>query len=408
LAAHLWIDAEGRLIRHRFERGLMRSAARLTYEQVQAARNGDPDPATEPLLEPVITPLYGAFACLAAARDKRGTLELDLPETMVRLDHEGRVAGIGVRSRLDSHRLIEEFMIAANVAAAQTLTKRNHPCLFRVHDSPDKAKLHALAEFLEPLGYHLAKGQVPRPRAFTQILNQAEGRPEQRTIHEVILRSQAQAIYSPQNIGHFGLALPLYTHFTSPIRRYADLTVHRALISALGLGDAGSDGEELSRLEEIGEQISFTERRAAAAERDAMDRYLAAYMADRVGGTFEGRITGVTRFGLFVTAEAVGADGLVPISTLPDDFYEHDERAHALTGQRWGRVFRLGTTVRVQLVEADPITGSTVFALLDAEEGADWAPSKAKPKSGPPGERRRPQRGREGKAKTKKSRARGR
>jgi ribonuclease R len=411
LAAHIWIDAEGRPIRHRFERGLMRSAARLTYEQVQAARNGDPDPATGPLLEPVITPLYGAFACLAAARDKRGTLELDLPETMVRLDHEGRVAGIGVRSRLDSHRLIEEFMIAANVAAAETLTKRNHPCLFRVHDSPDKAKLHALAEFLEPLGYRLAKGQVPRPRAFTQILKQAEDRPEQRTIHEVILRSQAQAIYSPENIGHFGLALPLYAHFTSPIRRYADLTVHRALISALDLGDGGADGEELSRLAEIGEHISFTERRAASAERDAMDRYLAAYMAERVGGTFEGRITGVTRFGLFVTAEPTGADGLVPISTLPDDFYQHDERAHALTGQRWGRVFRLGAAVRVQLVEADPITGSTVFALLDAEEGADWAPAEGRRGRGPATERggaRRDKAPRDKHAGARKSRAKAR
>ena len=298
---------------------------------------------------------------------------------MVRLDDEGRVTGIGVRSRLDSHRLIEEFMIAANVAAAETLTRHNRACLFRVHDAPDRAKLHALAEFLEPLGYRLAKGQVPRPYTLTQILKQAEDRPEQRTIHEVILRSQAQAIYSPENIGHFGLALPLYAHFTSPIRRYADLTVHRALIAAEHLGSDGADTGEHARLAEIGEHVSATERRAAAAERDAMDRYLAAHMSTQVGGTFAGRITGVTRFGLFVTIEPVGGDGLVPISTLPDDYYEHQARDHALVGQRWGRVFSLGASVRVQLTEADPITGSTIFALLDADQGAV---SATRPNSG--------------------------
>ncbi len=372
LAAHLWIDRDGHLRRHRFVRGLMRSAARLTYEQIQTARNGQPDDTTGPLMDAVIHPLYGAFAALAAARAERGTLELDLPERKVQLDEQGRVAGIAVRQRLDSHRLIEEFMIAANVAAAQTLAGRGHPCLYRIHDAPDRARLEALREFLAPLGYRLAKGQVPRPRVFTQLLKQAEGRPEAETVNQMVLRSQAQAVYSAENIGHFGLALPQYAHFTSPIRRYADLTVHRALIRVLRLGAGGAHDEELARLDGIGEHISFTERRANEAERDAMDRYVAGFLSDQVGQVLEGRISGVTRFGLFVTLHETGADGLVPISTLPDDYYEHDERRHALVGRSWGRVFRLGSPVRARVMEADRLSGSTVFRLVDADDGADW------------------------------------
>lgn len=368
VAAHLRIDAEGKLLRHRFVRGLMRSAARLTYEQVQAARNGDPDATTGPLLGSVIAPLYGAFAALTRAREKRGTLDLDIPERIVHLDAEGHVEAIGVRPHYDSHRLIEEFMIAANVAAAQTLGRRNHPCLYRVHDQPSPAKLEALRQFLEPLGYRLAKGQVPQPRAFTQILAQAEGRPEAETVNQMILRSQAQAIYSPSNIGHFGLALPQYAHFTSPIRRYADLTVHRGLIRALGLGSGGTDDSELERLEEIGEHISFTERRAAAAERDAIDRYVAGFLEDQVGGIFAGTINGVTRFGLFVTLKDSGADGLVPIASLPDDWYRHDEKAHRLVGERWGRTYTLGEPVKVRLMEADALTGSTLLNLIEESE----------------------------------------
>jgi len=382
LAAHLWIGRDGHLRRHRFVRGLMRSAARLTYEQVQTARNGRPDDTTGPLMDTVIEPLYGAFAALAAARAERGTLELDLPERKVVLDDQGRVTGIAVRQRLDSHRLIEEFMIAANVAAAQTLGGRGHPCLYRVHDAPDRAKLEMLREFLAPLGYRLAKGQVPRPRVFTQLLKQAEGRPEAETVNQMVLRSQAQAVYSPENIGHFGLALAQYAHFTSPIRRYADLTVHRALIRLLRLGAGAAHDDELARLDGIAEHVSFTERRAAEAERDAMDRYVAGFLADQVGAVLEGRISGVTRFGLFVSLRETGADGLVPISTLPDDYYQHDERRHALIGRSWGRVFRLGSPVRVRLMEADRLSGSTVFNVVDADEGADWMGESVTPEPG--------------------------
>jgi ribonuclease R len=371
LAADLWIDAQGRLVRHRFRRGLMRSAARLTYEQVQAARDGQPDELTGPLLEPVIAPLYGAYEALLAAREKRGTLELDLPERKVNLGEDGRVASIGIRPRLDSHKLIEEFMIAANVAAAETLSDKSLPALYRVHDQPDRARVESLKEFLEPLGYTLSLGQVMRPRVFGQILARAVGRPEEPMVNEMVLRAQAQAIYSPDNLGHFGLALPRYAHFTSPIRRYADLTVHRGLIRLLRLGEDGATEEELSRLEEIGTHISVTERRAAQAERDAVDRYLASWLSDRIGAILPGRIGGVAKFGLFVKLDESGADGLVPISTLPDDYYDHDEAAHALVGRRWNRVFRLGARVRARVTEADPLTGSTVFALVDAGHGAD-------------------------------------
>jgi len=205
---------------------------------------------------------------------------------------------------------------------------------------------------------------VLRPATFTNILDKARDTPESELISTVILRSQAQAVYQPDNIGHFGLALARYAHFTSPIRRYADLLVHRALVRAYGLGDGGLTDEEMGRFDKMGEQISGTERRAAEAERDALDRYIAAYLADRVGATFSGKTSGVTHFGLFVTLDETGAEGIVPISTLPDDFYDHDEIHHALIGRRHRRVFKLGERVKVRLIEADAITGSMVFRLL--------------------------------------------
>ncbi|HYE48936.1 MAG TPA: ribonuclease R, partial [Azospirillaceae bacterium] len=373
LAVHMWIDRDGNLKRHRFVRGLMRSAARLTYEQVQAARDGAPDDTTGPLMERVIGPLYGAFETLSRARQRRGTLELDLPERQVKLSPEGSIVSINVRPRYDSHRLIEEFMIAANVAAAEALEARSAPCMYRVHAEPARDKLDALREFLATMGYNLAKGQVLKPAAFTQILEKAAETPEAHLVNTVILRSQAQAVYAPENIGHFGLALARYAHFTSPIRRYADLLVHRSLVRAYGLGPGGLDEEEAAKFEQIGEHISMTERRAATAERDAIDRYVAAYLADRVGATFSGRIGGVTRFGLFVNLDETGADGLVPISTLPGDFYDHDEKMHALVGRRFGRTYRLGTPVKVRLSEADSVSGSMVFELIERDlEEMPW------------------------------------
>ncbi|MFQ6017711.1 MAG: ribonuclease R [Kiloniellaceae bacterium] len=366
LAVELWIDAEGKARRYRFLRGLMRSAARLTYAQVQAGHDGRPDAATEALLETVIAPLYGAYRALLAARARRGTLDLELPERRVVIDESGKVAAIEPRKRLDSHRLIEEFMIAANVAAAKQLEALRQPCMYRVHDQPDPVKVEALRQILDPLGLRLARGQVIRPRVFTRILEQVAGGPKAAMVNELILRAQSQAAYSPENIGHFGLALTHYVHFTSPIRRYADLLVHRALIRGLGLGEGGLPPEAGARFEEIGGHISRTERRAAGAERDALDRLAAAFLQDRLGAVLRGRISSVTRFGLFVTLDETGADGLVPMSTLPDDAYDHVAAQHCLVGRRWGRVYRLGERVSVRLREADPTTGGIVLEPIEA------------------------------------------
>jgi ribonuclease R len=372
LAVHMWIDAEGRKLRHQFVRGLMRSTARLTYDQVQAARDGRPDETTAPLLDKVIAPLYGAFAALLAARAKRGTLDLDLPERQVVIGEDGKVASIRTRARYDSHKLIEEFMIAANVAAAESLEQKRWPCMYRVHDAPDPAKIEALRGFLETIGLHLPRGQVIRPIAFTRLLARAAETPFAAMVNELVLRTQSQAVYAPENIGHFGLALRRYAHFTSPIRRYADLLVHRALIGALDLPGAEDwlPPEAGAHFEEIGAHISATERRAATAERDATDRYTAAFLAERLGEAFRGRVTGVTRFGLFVRLDESGGDGLVPISSLPADFYDHDEGRHALVGRRWGRIYSLGDIVLVRLVEAEAVTGGLVLELLEVEESS--------------------------------------
>lgn len=365
LAVHIWIDAQGEKRGHRFERGLMRSAARLTYTSAQAAHDGRPDEVTAPLIERAIAPLYGAFRSLLAARNKRGALDLDLPERQVIIGADGRIDRIVPRARLDSHRLIEEFMIAANVCAAETLEERRTPTMYRVHDQPALDKIDSLREFLGSLGYKFAKGQVILPKHFTQILDKVAGTPHSHLVSEVILRSQAQAVYSPNNLGHFGLALRRYAHFTSPIRRYSDLLVHRGLISALRLGPGGLPEGASAAFVETGEHISMTERRAAAAERDAQDRFVAAFLSDRVGANFAGRISGVTRFGLFITLDQTGADGLVPIRTLPSDYYIHDEARHRLVGRSSGRTYVLGDPIEVRLAEADAITGGLLLELLD-------------------------------------------
>jgi ribonuclease R len=357
LAVEMRLDSQGNKISHRFLRGLMRSAARATYQAVQQAIDGG-DETSLPL-----QPLYGAWAALAKARARRGALELDLPERKVMLGDDGRIEAVVPRQQLDSHRLIEDFMIAANVAAAEQLETLRRPCMYRVHDVPTPEKLQSLHEFLSTLGIAFAKGQVQTAANFNRILSVAKTMPEGPLINEVILRSQAQAVYSPDNLGHFGLALPRYAHFTSPIRRYADLLVHRALIDGLALGEGGLPAEGWRRFKEIGEHISTTERRAAAAERDAVNRFTAAFLADRVGARFAGRVNGVTRFGLFVTLTDSGGDGLVPISSLPDDYYDHDEVRHRLVGKRHGQSFALGDSVEVELKEANPLTGGLVFHL---------------------------------------------
>lgn len=369
LAAELQIDRDGQMVRHRFQRALMCSRARLTYEAVQAAMEGETDAQTQPLLEPVIKPLYAAFEALDRARAERGTLELEIAERQVVLAADGSPKAIVPRQRLASHRLIELFMVTANVAAAEALEAKRQACMYRVHPPPDPAKVAALGEVLRALGLAFAKGQVVRPALFARVLDQVAGTTAAPLVGELILRSQSQAFYSPENEAHFGLSLARYGHFTSPIRRYADLLVHRALIAAYGLGDGGLPVEDRVSFSEWGEAISRSERRSAMAERDSLDRFTAHLLAQEVGSILPGRITGVTRFGLFVRLADSGADGLVPIGTLPDDRYEHDETLHALVGRRWGRTYRLGEPVMVRLIEADALTGSLILDLTEGEAG---------------------------------------
>jgi ribonuclease R len=373
LAVDLRLDEQGRIRSHRFRRGVMRSAARLTYEGAQDAIEGRTTAQTRELVEPVLRPLYDAYRALEGARRRRGALDLDLPERQIVLDMDGRVVRIVQRQRLDSHKLIEELMIAANVAAAEALERVRQPCMYRVHALPDPAKLAALGEFLESLGLpgvKLVKGQAVKPRQFNDILRRVAGTPFETLVNQLVLRSQAQAVYSPTNLGHFGLGLRRYAHFTSPIRRYADLLVHRALISGHGFGEDGLASLGAKEFAGVGEHISMTERRAAAAERSAADRYTAAFLAERVGAQFAGRISGVTRAGLFVTLAETGADGLVPMGRLPGDYYDHDEAHHRLVGRRSRRVFTLGDRVTVALAEADTVTGSLAFDLIE-DAGAE-------------------------------------
>jgi ribonuclease R len=368
LVAEMWIDAEGHLKKHRFHRAMIRSAARLTYNRVQRAMDGTPDAEIAPLMEKVVRPLYGAYRVLLAAREARGALDLDLPERQVTLGKDGRIAEIGVRARLDSHKLIEEFMVLANVAAAQALEQRHSPCMYRVHDQPDLAKLEALREFLGTLGVSLPAGPRLKPGDLNRVLKQVEGKPTARLINETVLRSQSQAVYSPDNLGHFGLALSRYAHFTSPIRRFPDLIVHRALIAAYGLGDGGLADADKGRFTEFGEHLSMCERRAVAAERGAMDRYVAAFMAGHVGATFPGRVTSVTRFGLFAALDGTGADGLIPVRSLGQEFFRHDEGRQLLVGERTGETFGLGDRLMIKLVEADTATGGLLFGIVDVIE----------------------------------------
>jgi ribonuclease R len=358
LFVELRIDASGRKQSRRFGRGLMRSAARLTYEQVQQAQDAGDD------LGLPLPHLYAAFRALLAARTARGTLDLDLPERKVVIDGAGRVLSVTPRPRLDSHRLIEEFMVLANVAAAEELELLHQPAMYRVHAPPSDEKLAFLRGFLHGLGISLPPGDQVHPRDLDRVLRQVVGTTEAPLVNDVMLRSQSQAEYSPDNIGHFGLALPRYAHFTSPIRRYADLLVHRALILGLLLGPGALPDDEAQRFPDTGSHITASERRAQLAERDAIDRYLAAYMADKVGANFAARISGVTRFGLFVTVAESGASGIVPVRSLPDDFWHHDEREQTLTGRRSRVSFRLAQEVEVQLAEASPITGGLVFHIL--------------------------------------------
>ncbi|WP_265571269.1 ribonuclease R [Sphingomicrobium nitratireducens] len=383
MACHLTIGSDGGLTAFRFTRAVIRVAGNIAYEDAQAAIDGEKDRVDADLVDKALRPLWGCWAALLKAREKREPLELDLPERRVVLDEKGRIMSVAPRERLDAHRLVEDYMIAANVAAAKALEKKKAPVMYRIHEQPDREKLSTLKEYLDTFGISFALGQVITPKTFNRILERIGPDHDNKTeITEQILRSQMQARYGPEPLGHFGLSLGSYAHFTSPIRRYADLLVHRALVDAYRLGDGGlpkGEGEEFSR---IGETISALERRAMEAERETIDRYVAAYLADRVGQLVDVRITGVQPFGFFATVEGLGGDGLVLAKTLGREYFRYDEKRQALVGDDSGEEYRSGQRLQLRLVEADPASGALRFELPEGSYGGDSQDRRDGPRRG--------------------------
>lgn len=370
LAVEMEFDTAGKKRKHRFIRGMMRSAAGISYEQAQTAIDGNGQGKALEILETVLKPLWGAYAALCTARDKRSPLDLDLPERRIQFNEAGEIEGIITKERLDAHRLIEEMMIQANVAAAESLEKADSSLIYRVHDVPSDAKIAAFSDFLKTLEMKWPVGERPQPQRFNKLLSDIADTEYLPMITQMVLRTQAQAIYSPENLGHFGLHLERYAHFTSPIRRYADLIVHRALITGLDLGPDGLSKASQKQLGEIATHISETERRSMSAEREATDRYLAIFLADREGAEFEGRITGVTGAGLFVQLAETGADGFIPISSISKDYWIQDEAAMAIYARNSGSTYTLGQIVRVRLKEVTPLKGGLLLEMLsEPKEG---------------------------------------
>ena len=402
MACHLVIDPQGRVTEWFFQRAIVRIHEVIAYEEAQ--RRIDEDVA-----EPHLQHLWAAWRALDAARTDRDPLELELPERRVMLDEHGRITEVALRERLDAHRVVEEFMIAANVAAAKALESKASPVVYRIHEPPTREKLVALKDYFGTIGKTLALGQVITPGLFNRMLKDIADPGEKALVMEAVLRSQTQAYYGPANVGHFGLALGSYAHFTSPIRRYADLLVHRALVDAFGFeqpkpgaglppktGLSERDRDDLSR---ITDAISQTERRAMEAERDTIDRYVAAWLSGRVGEVFPTRITGVAKFGFFATIAGLGGDGLVPISTLGREYFHHDEAARALVGADSGTRYAIGDMLELRLAEANPLTGALKFEIPDSDGSAvEPRGSRVDEKGGrkPGGFRQQGQRGRPG------------
>ena len=420
LVCKLSIGRDGTMKSWRFSRARVRIAANIAYEDAQAAVDAAeaaerddartevfsspcamPEVETEEVVDPdivasVLRPLWACWRAMFAAREKRGPLELDLPERRVMLDEKGRIMSVAPRERLDAHKLIEDYMIAANVAAAKALEAKKMPVMYRVHEPPTREKLVALKDYLKTFGVDFALGQVIRPSTFNHLLTrvaEADFRPQ---VMEQVLRTQTQAYYGPENHGHFGLALGSYAHFTSPIRRYADLVVHRALVRAYRLGEGGLSDREEAAMDVTGELISNLERRAMEAERDTLDRYVAAYLADHVGEVVDCRITGVQPFGFFATVEALGGDGLVPVSTLGREYYRYDEAAQTLTGEETQTAFAPGLRLKLRLAEADPVSGALRFELPDSPAGSGRAPQRRDRDARPGAGDRPPRQGRRG------------
>ncbi|MFL6784551.1 MAG: ribonuclease R family protein, partial [Sphingomicrobium sp.] len=405
LACHLKIGKDGALQEWRFSRAKVRIAANIAYEDAQAAMDAageerievsSPTCAMPPvegrvpheLVDKALKPLWACWRALFAARQKRDPLELDLPERRVILDEKGRIMSIAPRDRLDAHRLVEDYMIAANVAAARALEAKKAPVMYRVHEAPSREKLVALKDYLKTFGVEFALGQVIKPGTFNRIIERVGDGDGREEVMEQLLRTQMQARYGPERLGHFGLALATYAHFTSPIRRYADLLVHRSLVDAYKLGDGGLPRGEEERFEQIGEQISMLERRAMEAERDTIDRYVAAYLSDQVGQLVECRITGVQPFGFFATVEDLGGDGLVFVRDLGTEYFRYDEGARQLVGEQSGETYRVGQRLTLRLAEANPVSGSLRFELPEGSYGGPAPPRRDRQR--PTGKRGRP------------------
>jgi ribonuclease R len=406
MACHLKINRDGTLKSWGFSRAKVCIAANIAYEDAQAAMDAAEEdrievssptcsmppiegPVPRDLVDKALKPLWGCWRALLAARQKREPLELDLPERRVMLDEKGRIASIAPRDRLDAHRLVEDYMIAANVAAARALEAKKAPVMYRVHEPPSREKLVALKDYLATFGIEFALGQVIKPATFNRIIDRVGDGDGREEIMEQLLRTQMQARYSPERLGHFGLALATYAHFTSPIRRYADLLVHRALVSAYRLGDGGLPAGEEERYEQIGEQISMLERRAMEAERETIDRYVAAYLADQVGQLVECRISGVQPFGFFATVEDLGGDGLVLAKDLGREYFRYDEAARQLVGDETGETYRIGQRLTLRLAEANPVSGALRFELPEGSYGGAAAPIR-RDRQRPSGRRGRP------------------
>ena len=384
MAVRMTFAEDGRKLRHTFHRVMMRSHARLSYQEAQNAIDGNDAPRAEPWLEPVLKPLWEAYEVLKRGREYRQPLELEMPERKILLNEDGSVNRVIVPPRLDAHKLVEEFMIQANVATAETLEKRKQKLIYRIHDAPTLAKLESLREFLRTMAIPLAKGGAVKPATFNGILAQVQDTDNQELVNSVVLRSQSQAEYNPENIGHFGLNLKKYAHFTSPIRRYADLIVHRALVATLKLGVGGLTLVEEERLTQIAQEISDTERRAMQAERQTVDRLISAHLSDKIGAQFNGRINGVTRAGLFITLSDTGADGFIPISKLGDDYYIYDEVTHRVVGDRSGLMYQMGDFVEVRLLEAAPMAGALLFEMLSEGRKGEGLPRSRRSRPGSP------------------------
>lgn len=364
MAVEILIDKSGAKRSHKFMRAIMRSAGALSYEEAQQAIDGQPTDRAQALLETVLQPLWDAYGALSKSRERRGPLELDLPERKVEIAEDGSVSGIKTKARFDAHKLIEEMMIQANVCAAEELEKRGSPLLYRIHDAPSDAKIAALSEFLKTLEIDWPLGERTQTKRFNRLLSDFDDTEHAEAVSEIVLRTQSQAVYSPDNIGHFGLNLKNYAHFTSPIRRYSDLIVHRALIKAHSFGPEGLADKQAAQLDETAQHLVQTERRSMAAEREAKDRYLALFLADRVGAEFSGRITGVTASGLFVRLDETGADGFCPASRISQEYWRYNESAQALVGEDSGKRYELGQTVEVRLAEVTPLEGGLLLELL--------------------------------------------